>query len=165
MSIDINKYDPSEASTVRMVSGTPGDLISSAERRDCVLNTLPLLLTQANSSMPSWAATCQAAWDNTARTIFNPDVSLPISHIYWSEASTTGASTFWRKYTCGLATSVHCKFGQKVWIFGRRDASRDAKMGHILSDRFEPDGPQPHSEAIILDNTMTMSVFSTVNSE
>ena len=156
MSIDIDEVDANETGVARIVSGTPGDLIAAASNEGRILNALSLLSTRSNSSIPSWIATCQVAWENTANTVFNTEVRFPMSDIYWSVAATAGASTFWHKDACGLATAVHCNFGQKVWLFRRRDQSRDCQLGHILSDSFHPEGPLEGSEAIVLDNRTTM---------
>ena len=156
LSIDTSKCHPNEIGIAKIVAGTPAELVASAENGNQILNALSLVGTRENLSMPNWIATSQIAWDNTANTVFNVDVPFPISHVYWSLAATAGTSTYWHKDACGLATAIHCKFGKKVWIFRRRDTTRDSSFGHILSDKFDLEGPQKNAEAILLDNTMTM---------
>ena len=109
--------------------------------------------------MPTWLATSQVAWENTARTVFDAMVPFPISDIYWALAASKGASTMWHMDTCGLSTAVHCTYGKKLWIFRRQHRDSACTFGHLLGDNFDLERGYDDSEAILLDNSITMYAF------
>lgn len=140
----------------RLASGDVETLVRAVDSGERILNALSLLAVKPNTSMPWWLASCQAAWENTSRTVFDVNTFQPLAHIYWGLAATTGASTVWHMDACGLATAIHCSFGKKLWIVRKRDEFDDATLGHLMDEKYDLEAGQEHSEAILLDNTMTL---------
>lgn len=155
LSIDIAGFNEEDRGIARLVSGDRNSLVGAVESDNRILNALSLPATRPNSSMPSWLASCQVAWDNTSRTIFDVSASQPISHIFWGLAGTKGAATFWHMDASGLATAIHCTSGKKLWIVRKRSQDNDSSVGHYLSS-FDQESGQKDSEAIIIDNSMTL---------